>query len=89
MEDTGRRATILERRVKGRAAMMGLSLSTIASMGGVSFQSVCNWLQSGRLTRRARIVLRQTLAVSDVWLESTTYKDVGDGLDSLLAAVAA
>ena len=80
------KATILERRIKSRAAAMGMSLTDVAERGGCTYQSLHNWLSSGQLTPLAREVLRNALGVSDSWLESRVYADVMDGLDALFGA---
>lgn len=85
MAASDKQAKVLERRVKGRAAMMGLSLTAVAKLGGVSLQSLVGWLSSGQLTGKARRVLKYALAVDDDWLDSESFEDVGNGLNVLMA----
>lgn len=77
--------SILERRVKSRAAAMGMNLAKIARQGGCTYQSLHAWLRLGNLTPLAKDVLRNTLGVTDAWLESKSFADICDGLDALYA----
>ena len=76
-------AAILERRIKARAAAMGMTLLDVAKNGGCTYQSLHAWLSSGVLTPLAKDVLKKSLGVTDMWLESVAYGDICDGLDAI------
>jgi len=63
---------------------MGLTLAKVAELGGVTYQALRVWLQSGRLTKRGTASLTQALGVSQEWLTSASLEDVGVDLDALV-----
>ena len=71
--------TVLQRRVKARCALLGLSLGDIAKLSGASETSIHKWLKI-ELTPKGREVFRNVLGVSDDWLDSKLFSDVHAGL---------
>lgn len=79
---------ILERRIKARAALLGLSVTDIARLGDVSTQSLFTWLKSG-ITPKGVQVVCDVLGVNSDWIKSQSADDVGVGITAAWAVLAA
>lgn len=79
-----KKQVILERRIKARAALLGLSVTDIARLGGVSAQSIFTWLKKG-LTPKGEQVICDVLAVPRSWLHEADANNVGVGITAAWA----
>ena len=76
-------SSALERRVKARAALLGMNISDLSRLSGVSAQSFYYWF-SGNITDKCRQTICDALWVDSEWIDSKKATDVGDGLDGML-----
>jgi len=77
-------AGILDRRVRGRISLMGLTQREFCKIVGVSYVTFRAWMSRWpNMPVADRERLCGALCVTNEWLDSESLEDAGDGLNAL------